>query len=296
MKIIHLQNKEIDRSQWDNCIAMSQNQLSYAFSWYLDVVSPNWEALVSADFLYVMPLPVKCKFGIRYIVQPILCQQLGVFSTHKISEEIVAAFIKKIPYHSYAFNLNEKNAHPNFSRLPNFILNLNQSYSDIYSSYSKNTCRNIERASKLNLKVKIDLSVLDFYEFYYHDEREHKPVNKLLVKQLIEKGVEKNLIKIYGIYSAENQLISAVCMLISADRISYLLPISNEEGKASSAMFLLIDKIIKTEAEKDLLFDFEGSQIEGIARFNKGFGAKNQPYYTIKRLRPSFLVGNLDKL
>ena len=61
MKVIHLRNSEIDRTNWDNCIAQSANQLTYAHSWYLDVVSPQWEALVDENYDYVMPLPVKWK-------------------------------------------------------------------------------------------------------------------------------------------------------------------------------------------------------------------------------------------
>ena len=56
-------------------------------------------------------------------------------------------------------------------------------------------------------------------------------------------------------------------------------------------MFLLIDHIIRQEAGKNTILDFEGSKIEGVARFYKGFGAKNHPYFILKRMRPSFLIG-----
>ena len=58
-------------------------------------------------------------------------------------------------------------------------------------------------------------------------------------------------------------------------------------------MFMIINELIKENAGKDILLDFEGSQIEGIARFYKGFGAINQPYYVLKKFRPGFLVGKI---
>jgi hypothetical protein len=58
-------------------------------------------------------------------------------------------------------------------------------------------------------------------------------------------------------------------------------------------MFYLVDYIIRKEAAKDKLLDFEGSKIEGVARFYKGFGAKYHPYYILKKLRPAFLVGRI---
>ena len=46
-------------------------------------------------------------------------------------------------------------------------------------------------------------------------------------------------------------------------------------------MFFLIDNFIKNNAETDFLLDFEGSNIEGVQRFYKGFGAENQNYIHI---------------
>jgi len=59
-------------------------------------------------------------------------------------------------------------------------------------------------------------------------------------------------------------------------------------------MFQLIDTVIKNNAEKEIIFDFEGSRNEGIARFFKGFGAINQQFFIIKRLRPAFLIGKIS--
>ena len=94
MKIIHLENKAIDFNRWDHAISQSNNQLVYASSWYLNVVSPQWEALVTADYEFVMPLPVKSRYKIPYLVQPVLTQQLGIFSKQSITEKIVKEFIK----------------------------------------------------------------------------------------------------------------------------------------------------------------------------------------------------------
>ncbi len=44
--IRHLKNDEIEREKWDECIAAAFNGNVYGFSWYLDIVSPGWEALV----------------------------------------------------------------------------------------------------------------------------------------------------------------------------------------------------------------------------------------------------------
>ncbi|NDP19853.1 MAG: hypothetical protein GZ091_02055 [Paludibacter sp.] len=290
MQLKHLRNSSIDFIRWDKCILESLHPLSYAFSWYLDIVSPGWEALISEDYEYVMPLPAKSKFKIPYLVQPILTQQLGIFSKLEINESTVEEFIKEIPYYSYELNLNEKNFHSKAFIYPNYLLNLNKSYEKIASQYSKNTQRNIDKATKLNLIIKENISVEEFLTFYYFVDKKFLSVQKPVLEQLIVKGISEKSITLYGVLSNQNNLIATLCLLHSTNRLTYLLPVSNAEGKSSSAMFFLIDFLIKEESGKDTFFDFEGSGIEGIARFYKGFGAKNQPYYILKRFRPAFLI------
>lgn len=294
MKIRHLQNKSIDYKLWDKCISESINQLTYAYTWYLDVVSPNWEALVSENYEFIMPLPIKRKYSLPYLVQPVLTQQLGIFSKQVVDENTVQLFINELPSFSYELNLNEQNFLSIGITWPNYILNLDSQYPEINNKYSKNTKRNIDKAIKMNLKVQYNLSVDNFITFYYSVNTKYKTAEQSFVKALIETGISKERMSLFGVVSSNNELIAALCLLHSNKRITYLLPISNEEGKNSSAMFLLIDNLIQKNAERDLIFDFEGSRIEGIARFYKGFGAINQPYYIIKRFRPEFLIGKFS--
>lgn len=293
MQLIHLQHKDIDFNRWDQCISESYNQLSYAFSWYLNIVCPGWEALIADDYEYVMPIPVKKKYYLSYVVQPYFTQQLGVFSKNNITEEILKLFIKKIPYYSYQLNLNEQNQNSEIEVLPNYILNLQHSYEFISDSYSKNTQRNIDKARKSKLLIFNNMDVKDFIEFYKTTSKSYQSGQDDLIRKIIETGKQKELIDLYGINNEENELVASICILHSKKRMTYLLPVSNTEGKKLSAMFLILDELIRQNAGKDLILDFEGSKIEGIARFYKGFGAENHPYYTLKRFRPSYLVGRI---
>jgi len=294
MKIIHLENKAIDFNRWDQAISQSNNQLVYAFSWYLNVVSPQWEALVTSDYEFVMPLPVKSRYKIPYLVQPVLTQQLGIFSKQSITEKIVKEFIKEIPYFSYELALNESNFYGKALIYPNFILDLTADYKQLYSNFSKNTQRNIEKTSKLNLQVQEQLSAETFISFYFAVDKHFLSPQQPILEKLIEKGLLKNELKLYGVFSATNTLIAALCSLETNNRITYLLPVSSVEGKSASAMFFLINYLIRKNANQNKVIDFEGSRIEGVARLYRGFGAKYHPYYILKQFRPSFLIGKLN--
>lgn len=77
--IKRLKNNQINKILWDQVITGSDDPYVYLLSWYLDTVTPGWECLVNENYRMVMPLPVKYKFGIPYLVQPPFCQKTGVF-------------------------------------------------------------------------------------------------------------------------------------------------------------------------------------------------------------------------
>ncbi|MDD3078941.1 MAG: hypothetical protein PHH37_07530 [Paludibacter sp.] len=269
------------------------NRLEYGFSWYLDIVSPDWEALISDNYEFVMPLTIKKKYKLPYIVQPPFAQQLGIFSSYPITNDIVKNFIDKIPYFSYEINTNHKLFRDGGLELPNYVILLNKTYHEFREIYSKNTVRNIEKAKKNELKIINDLSTDDFIELCYSGEKKYSETTINLLKNIIYNGLEHNSIKLCGIKNKSEQLISGACFLVSPNRMIYLLPVSTPEGKKCSSMFLQVDQIIQDYSMSNMILDFEGSKIDGVARFYKGFGAIDKPYYTLKKFRPTFLVGKI---
>lgn len=291
MKIKHLKHEEINYKRWDELVETSQNSMIYAFSWFLNCVSPQWEALVDENFQYIMPLPVKKKYGITYIVQPILCQQLGVFSQYKITADVMQKFIQSIPYLSYEMNINEHNFTENTLKLPNLLLDLNIAYENLLKKFSTNTQRNIKKAENHRLKVNWDLSTEEFTTFFFNEEKKYGLPDKNKTKTLIYNAFEKKSVLLIGAKTVEGKLIAALGLFISKNRLIYLLPSSAQEGKEKSAMFFVVNEVIKKFANTDKILDFEGSRMEGVARFYEGFGAKRVSYYLIKRFRPKLLIG-----
>lgn len=67
MKIFLLQHHEIDKARWDAVISRSPHGLIYAYSWFLDIAAPGWFALISHDYRFLMPLPVRTKWKLKYV-------------------------------------------------------------------------------------------------------------------------------------------------------------------------------------------------------------------------------------
>lgn len=293
MKIKHLSHFSINKQNWDELILQADNGLVYALSWYLDIITPKWEALISSDLKYVMPVPIKYKYKLPYIVQPLMAQQLGVFGKAPVPAEIIRMFVKNLPSYSYQLNLNHANLYPKSFQMPNYVLSLADSYDKLSRSFSKNTARNIQKAEKKGLKIVHDYNTEDFLKLYESVNRKYKSPDLETMHALITQGLERNIFQIKAVSNKKGDVIAALCYTLFKDRFTYLIPVSNEQGKKDSAMFYLVDHLIRKASGTDILLDFEGSSIPGVAQFYRGFGAVNQPYHIIKKLRPSFLVGRV---
>lgn len=295
MQIQHLRNKAIDYLLWDKRIAVSQGSLPYAQSWYLDIVSPDWEALVSENYEYIMPLPAKKKFGINYLVQPALTQQLGLFSEFDITIEIIQQFIQAIPYLSYEINLNERNP-PHGHGYTNLILKLNKPFTELNTHFSKNTVRNTAKALKAGITVHYNAFNSETEEFMRANANVSYVPELNTMFRIIEEASRRQSIDILTARNTEGSIIASACFHKTNNRIVNFFPVTNDEGRLSSAMFLIILSIIEKYSGKNLLLDFEGSRIETIARFYKGFGAHNKPYFVIRKNRPDMITGILKRI
>lgn len=295
MEIKYITYQNINKEKWDNCILNAANHLVYAESWYLDIVCPKkWDALVLNDYEAVMPLPLKSKMGLTYVQQPIWTQQLGTFSTQKITSELTKRFLTAIPKKMamVSLNLNEHNFIDDYNLVAktNLILNLNESFDALQTNFSSNTKRNIKKANKENLTVDFESKDVESF-IHFFKENIQNPISEYhynTLNKLVE-GAISNGKGFIALVKQDNTIVAASFILKSNNRLIYRTGTSNSKGKELKAMFLLVNEIIKQHANTNVLLDFEGSEIEGVARFYNGFGAENIPYYYYKQYNNKLL-------
>lgn len=287
MKIVHLKNSEIDIEKWDNAVKESKNSLVYAYSFYLDITAPGWNALIYNDYSVIMPLPVKQKFGIKYIYQPYFTQQSGIFFRNSISEAEMQNFINSIPK-SIKFieaNFNYKNLQiENYAKQKvNFVLNLNNTYECLCRQYSSNAIRNLKKSKKNNFKL-LNNNNLDELIAFKKNNSDTKLPSYIFdtLRSLFYFFHKRNQLKTYTILF-ENEIISYAVFLLVDNRAYYLSGASNDKGKSMYASFYIFDEFIKEYSGNNLILDFEGSEIPGIARFFKSLGASPVNYYFYKQ-------------
>lgn len=303
VKIQYLKRKEIDILKWDNCISNSSNGLIYGYSFYLDNMSGNWDALVMNDYEAVMPLTWNKKYTIQYIYQPFLTAQLGVFGNN-LTAGIVQSFLKSIPqqFKYWDFYLNHKNVYDisdfRIYQRSNFTLDLNISYDEIYSRYRENTRRNIKKSLQVGCVAEKGFDAEEVIQLAIQQMRMQSKETKENIsrfRNLYKILSQKGLATTYGIFSARKELLASCVFFFSHNRAYYILVGNHPNGKTIGASHALIDAFIKDNAGQKLILDFEGSDIRNLAFFYSSFGATEEKYAAIKVNHLPFFLRWLKK-
>ena len=289
-----IQRDDIEKNKWNGCVHYASNSKIYGFTWYLDNVSENWFGIVEGDYESVFPIvwDRSMKLG-KHIYQPHLCQQLGLFSVHLISQGRLQAFLEMIPsdLKNWQFSLNDGNkaiqklSGYTYTERDNYHLYLNKRYEDISSEYSENTRRNIKKGAKKGLYLTSNIKPEDFVDAVKKAQEQkgmrHPDSLYHTAHRIIYNCLHRGIGHLLTASNQQKEVVAGVFLMDNGAAIVNLLNFSTEEGKQSGAMAYLMDMVIQRQSNKHKYIDFEGSSIPGIARFYKSFGAERIPYYQL---------------
>lgn len=285
--IHYLEHNAIDRSKWDALV--SEGGLIYAQSWYLDIVHPDWEALVLGDYEAIMPITGGMKFGVRYLFQPFFVQQLGVISRDALSAETLLGFLNAIPkkFRFAEIKLNEKNVLDGdvqgIDHHRNIILDLNHDYNIIHANYHNNTKRNLVKSEQLDLQVIEMCNLMQIIKLF----REHRGATVgvwgdeeyATLSRLGEVAMKRGAAFTVGVTEKGSEaLLCGALFMKTADRVVFLFSGNSDKGKETQAMTFMLDAMIQRFANQPVLLDFEGSDDPNLARYYLGFGGEERRY------------------
>ena len=303
MQIQLLKRSEIDEEKWNLLVEKHGNGFPYAFSWYLDIVAlKQWSALVADNYKAILPFCWNRKFGIPQIYHPSFTQQLGIISGQAISQEDFLIFLNGLPKKYWriqmTFNFKNQFDHHNFRKRANYCLSLSYPFEKIEENFAKNLNREINRAKKLGLKIGKPLSLNEHLNHF----QKQMAIKKVkisaqrmeILQQLLKTCLEKKKGLIKTVYGQNGEVLASTFLLDSPTRIINLILWSNLKGKQQFASHFLLSEIMLANANQDKVFDFEGSNIQTIAFFNRKFGAVDVPYLLFEKER--FPINLIRKL
>ncbi len=293
-------NKEINKRKWDECVSSSVNGRIYAYSWYLDCVADQWDALIFGNYHAVFPLPYRIKWGIKYVYQPVFTQQLGLFSKIKITPSLLENFIQNIPAHFKYVNLNLNQHNRLYTRLfrveskQNIEMDLLADYSILRDKYSTNLKRNLKKATDAKLTIfenlKPDAIIRLFHENQADQFGNISPSDYTRLLRLVYKALQLGHAEVWGAYTSENNLCCGAIFLRSHKRLTFLFSGTDKDARKNAALPFVLNAFIEANANKELVFDFEGSNYSSLARFYLGFGGQTISYSQIHILQSAAIL------
>lgn len=292
VEISYLTYQQINKPKWDACIDNADNGLIYAYSFYLDAMSKQWDALVmsaGSGYAAVMPLTWNKKYSIHYLYQPPFTACLGIFGK-SITAETVNEFLKAIPskfkYWDIYFNPGNLFKVKDFTLYErmNYVLNLNNDYDTLYNAYRDNIKRNIKKSEQYGLSINKNIPIS--YVISLAKEQTNNALAKTdefaNFEKLYELLYSDHKAITYGVETNEGRLIASAAFFFSNSRAYYILVGNDPDGKTLGASHALINAFIKDHAGQDILLDFEGSDIPSLAFFYSSFGAEEEKYSAIR--------------
>ena len=296
--IRYLEDKAIDRAKWDALITDCGS--IYAQSWYLDVVHPQWEALVCGDYEAVMPLTGGKKFGVNYLFQPFFAQQLGVFSRQDVSPAMLKDFLDAIPkkYRFAEIRMNEKNSVEEpvkgIEYHRNILLDLNQDIDSIHARYHANAKRNLKKSESFGLQIIESADLNQIIKLFREDRGANVGVwgdaEYATLLKLAETAMKRNAAFTLGMAeNGSNEMLCGALFMQTESRVTFLFSGNSQRGKETQSMTFMLNHVIQHFANQPFMFDFEGSDDDNLARFYLGFGgeAVRYPSFSFNRL-PGF--------
>lgn len=294
MAIKFIPHHELDKLRWDALITRSPQGHYGAFSFFLDCVAPAWNALVLKDYEAVMPLVTRRKYGIDYICIPFFINQLGVFTEEQaLPVDLVDAFLQVLPtrYKFVELGLNASNHTSRYDfqvqeRKSQYI-DLTHGYETIAAGFSSNLQRNLKKALKQQLLIDNKASTREVTDLFKSSRGEalgHFTAKEYDLLDTVMNALQaKGMGFVRDCRTADGQLLAAAFFAESHGRITYVKGGATEQGRELGAMHLIMDAVLREYAGKASTFDFDGSSVPSVERFNRNFTDSEYTFRIIKR-------------
>lgn len=282
--IRRLKYNEIDFEKYTQCLENSEQRKYSASKTFLDVTTnKQWDILVRNDYEAVMPVPFIYKNRVKIVHNPLICQQLGVFSAKddkKTNEKFLKFLTKNYLIRAYYFN--ETNRFDSELKTKKNFLLYPGDYTKVFAKYSP----------KRKRKLRLDDEVLENSEIrgvsYQEAERFIKNNVIGLDKENDTGTLLKTLETFYSLkylrFSAfyyHHEITNMIATYSDFDTIALLGTFNDKKYIKMAGASTLIDQVIKENIES-CIFDFEGGNLPSIEEFFRGFRPELKPYAVVE--------------
>ncbi|MCE3279633.1 MAG: FemAB family protein [Bacteroidetes bacterium] len=270
-------------------------------------VFDNDDRLIAGFHLYKKKI-----FSLTHITNPPYTPNIGLFYENKAKNKASAlSYDKKILSEiadflnalsadiiTIAFPHNILDSQPffwqKFKVVPNYTyqIDLRQTLEELSGNLSSDKRNSLNKSLKDNIVTVITKDYKVVEELVMKTfSRKNKGLNAELVKKILFQFA--NDTNSFAVVSMENQTpLSAAFCIYDKNTCYYLLGGYNSDNKHQAAGVASLWQAVIHAKELGLkCFDFEGSMLQEVERFFRGFGGDLVSYYTVNKARLPFEMG-----
>jgi lipid II:glycine glycyltransferase (peptidoglycan interpeptide bridge formation enzyme) len=275
--------------------------------WWLDAVCRvDWEALLyekNGRIVAAMPLFMPFR-GIT--IMPDYTQTMGIWFAAEAPDMKYASIIeqRQAVCRRFIENLGkQKFFMQNFSYgftdwLPFYWNGFNQTtkytyilqnikdFEGLLENMSQQMRRNIKKAENKQIKVKKGILTDEFLKIQkktFERQGIKNTQSSAALTKLITATQQRRQGSLFGGYDNDGRLHAAIFVAWQKSSAYYIAGGGDPQLRDSGAHSLVMLEAIKHVSQFTDTFDFEGSMIPGVERFFREFGAKQMPYFTIRK-------------
>jgi len=285
----------------------------FSTCWWLEASagSDNWglcQVKENNQVVASMPWVMKQRFGLNLLYQPPLTQNLGPWLAdpplgskyaQRLAREkdLMGALIDQLPdYQVFRQNFAPEIANwlpfywRGFHQTTRYTYRLSD-LSDVqalWSGFQAKAKTDIRKAEKQGIAVERTSDIdafLDVNELTFLRQGMQLPYTRTYVKRLFAACEQNNAGAIFLARGKDGWVHAGILLVWNQHCAYYLMGGGDPELRSSGATSLAMWEAIQFAASVSQIFDFEGSMIESVERFFRGFGAVQTPYFSLTHVR-----------
>jgi hypothetical protein len=265
MHFVNVHSEEI-RKQWDQLV-LTQQASVFSESVYLDATCEHWMILYTDDRQAGMACPYAVKGGVKVLVTPFFNRFMEWIGEPVPEEVITDALKKEFPVADLQVGRGFSGKQRTYQILEPGNLKLNQ---QAKRSLSKSTVFEVTQGEAIPAMMSLLRNEL-LHRIQGINEQTLPILEKLVGRYKQTRLVQFNLVR-------ENDWLGGIWILETDSVVLYLKGTTVEEAKKSGGMYKLMLHAINYAHAKGKVFDFGGSNVESVRRFNLNFGASDVVY------------------
>lgn len=265
-------HQDIDCERWDALVAKGERG-PYDYSWYLDCLTETWYIYVNENYTKGFAFVTTKKLGIENITIAPFVREHRFYGTWTPAE-INTAF-EKLALHFYG----------GIHQSDSFLNGKTRTYQVVRNLALENHAkRNIQKAINNAITVTESEDIQTAFDILAEELgkklNDFTKESQRTLKHLFEVMQKNNKLIIKEIRH-QNEVVGGLFFFKGKERDVYIKGSANEIGKKYGGMYLAMKQQIEETLANGKLFDFDGSEVDGVRRFNHYFGAEDVPYYQI---------------